>query len=248
MIKKLLVFIVAASALMSCLNGGYYTESFTEVATFEYSENYDEVFGPDSLYFDVEHGYGCGWHNLWFRHKVDKASKAFEGGFMLSHLAYPKSGDVSGLANNKYRANAKLDNTFNTYMVFEQSAAMPDSLMIFNFSQSANSIGTCIMKSCYVNNTVAAAQAIEEHFLPGDKMILKAKGYREGTETGVAEITLAEKSSVKDSIVYTWTPFDLSKLGTIDIVNFELVIPEGKDIPATVCIDNVMASITGQYN
>lgn len=30
-------------------------------------------------------------------------------------------------------------------------------------------------------------------------------------------------------------------------VDFELIIPQGRNIPATVCIDNVLASISAQY-
>ena len=62
-------------------------------------------------------------------------------------------------------------------------------------------------------------------------------------ETGRAEITLAERTSAVDSVMYNWTKFDLSNLKAVDMINFELVIPEGKAIPATVCMDDLMAQI-----
>ena len=166
---------------------------------------------------------------------------------MLSHLAYPKSGIVEGLANNKYRANDKTAKNANTYLVFEETGSMPATDIGFNFKQSANATGSCIMKSCSVNNTVATAEAVNQYFVAGDRLMLRATGYLEGKKTESAEIALAERFSDKDSIVYTWTTFDLSKLGSIDKVDFELLIPQGKNIPATVCIDNVIASISTQY-
>ena len=78
-------------------------------------------------------------------------------------------------------------------------------------------------------------------------MTLKATGYLNGTKTDSAEIMLAERVSGRDSIVSKWTTFDLSKLGSVDKVDFELIIPEGKDVPATVCIDEVLTSVTVQY-
>ena len=124
---------------------------------------------------------------------------------------------------------------------------MPATDSAFNFSQSANSIGSCIMTSCVVNNTVATAEAIDKNFVNGDRMLLRATGYLDGKKTDSAEVTLAERLSDRDSIVYTWTTFDLSKLGSIDKIDFELLIPQGRNIPATVCIDNVIASISTQY-
>jgi hypothetical protein len=132
-------------------------------------------------------------------------------------------------------------------MVFDQTESMPDNAVGFNFVNSATANGACIMSSCFVNNTVAVAQAVEKNFEVGDRMMLKATGYLGGKKTDSAEIVLAEKLAAKDSVMYTWTNFDLRKLGSVDKVDFELIIPEGKDIPATVCIDDFLASVTFQY-
>lgn len=247
MIKKLLLFVCAAAVAVSCLGDGGYTESRTIVATYEFTGDYSEIFGSDSLYVDTDYRIGIGWDYLVFYQKVNESTHDFEGGMMLSHLAYPKSGVVEGLPNNKYRVNAKTVTTANTYLVFEETGSMPATDIGFNFQQSANSTGSCIMKSCSVNNTVAVAKAVEENFVAGDRMLLRATGYLDGKKTDSAEIMLAERLSDRDSIVYTWTTFDLSKLGSIDKVDFELVIPQGRNIPATVCLDNVIASISTQY-
>ena len=209
--------------------------------------DYNEICGSDSLYVDTQYRVGVGWDYLIFFQNVNEATGNFEGGLILSHLNYPASGVVEGLANNKYRANDRNQKKDNTYLVLEQTDNMPENDMGFNFVKSASASGTCIMTSCMVNNTVAAAQAIEEKFVVGDRMTLRATGYLDGVKTDSAEIMLAEKLSNRDSIVYTWTVFDLSKLGSVDKVDFELDIPAGKDIPATVCIDNMLTSVTVQY-
>ena len=247
MIKKLLLFFVVAAMAVSCLGDGGYTESRTIIATFEFNMDYNEVCGSDSLYVDQQYRVGIGWDYLIFFQKVNEATGNFEGGLILSHLKYPASGVVEGLANNKYRANDKAQTKDNTYIVFEQTDNMPDNDMGFNFVKSATASGTCTMGACLVNNTVATAQAVVEKFAIGDRMTLKATGYLDGVKTDSAEIMLAERLSDKDSVVYTWTAFDLSKLGSVDKVDFELNIPAGMDIPATVCIDNVVASISTQY-
>ena len=247
MIKKLLLFFVVAIMAVSCLGEGGYTESRYVLATFEFSADYNKIFGEDSLYVDEEYKLGIGWDCLAFYQKVNESTKEFEGGMMLSHLAYPKSGVVEGLANNKYRVNAKTVTNANTYLVFEETGSMPENDIAFNFVQSANAIGSCIMTSCEVNNTVAVAEAVEKNFENGDRLLLRATGYLAGKKTDSAEIMLAERLSDRDSIVYTWTTFDLSRLGAIDKIDFELLIPQGRNIPATVCIDNVLASISAQY-
>ena len=247
MIKKLLLFFVVAATVVSCLGEGGYTESRSILATFEFNMDYNEICGSDSLYVDTQYRVGVGWDYLIFFQNVNEATGNFEGGLILSHLNYPASGVVEGLANNKYRANDRNQKKDNTYLVLEQTDNMPENEMGFNFVKSAAASGTCIMTSCMVNNTVAAAQAIEEKFVVGDRMTLRATGYLDGVKTDSAEIMLAEKLSNRDTIVYTWTVFDLSKLGSVDKVDFELDIPAGKDIPATVCIDNMLTSVTVQY-
>ena len=74
-------------------------------------------------------------------------------------------------------------------------------------------------------------------------MTLKAKGYLAGKPTGEAEIVLAERTTAKDSIMSAWTLFDLSKLGTIDDVDFEIESPRDLGIPLAFCIDDVKANI-----
>lgn len=246
--KKISVIIAVVIAAVSCLGPSNYSQSWTSIASFEYTSDQAELFGADSLYHDETQKLGIGWEYFAFYQNVDKASAEFKGGFMLSYLSPSSPEKAVGLQNNHYRVNSKsATKEQNTYIVFHQTEQMPEKDMAFTFIPSGTSTGMCIMSSCYVNNTVAVAKNVEETFVSGDKLMLKARGFLNGKETGAAEITLAEKTTSKDSIMYNWTQFDLSKLGAIDKVDFEIVGPEGKIEIPTVCIDNVIANISLTY-
>ena len=93
---------------------------------------------------------------------------------------------------------------------------------------------------------------MKEKFERGDKLTLKATGYLDKKETGSAEIALADytqndKSGVpKDSIVSVWTTFDLTKLGTVDEVKFEMQSGD-KEISKYFCLDDFLATISLEY-
>lgn len=247
--KRIILFLSILVATVSCLPESNFSQSGTIVATFDYTgESYTDIFSKDSLFYDSTNKVGIGWDMLAFYHKVDKQTSEFKGGFILSGLSIPSSGETAGLSNNKYRVNSKnTGSVINAFLVYDQTDDMPEHDLEFCFTPSANSTGNCVMKACFVNNTVAVADAVVEKFVQGDKLTLKATGYLAGKETGSAEIMLAEKTTAKDSIVSTWTEFDLSKLGSIDKVDFEILMPEGRDVPKTVCIDNVIATISLTY-
>lgn len=248
MYRKILLFIIAAIVAVSCLDNGSMTTSGTLLAHMESmgQYNYATLFGEDSLYFDnKEAKLGIRWDCVYFYHSIG-ADGGFQGGFLMSYLDKPAAG-VEDLPNNKYRVNcAAPENTYNTYLVYEQN---PDvtKMPTQDFSFGYASLGTCTMTSCLVNNTVALAQSAVEQLGLGEKIVLKATGYKDEAVTGTAEIVLVEKLSPKDSVMAHWTQFKLDNLKAVDKIDFQLVIPEGKDIPATVCIDDLMAQISISY-
>ena len=93
---------------------------------------------------------------------------------------------------------------------------------------------------------VEVTDSIKANFQLGDKMTLKAVGYLDDVETGSAEFTLAEYTAQKDSIVSTWTQFDLSKLGSVDKVELE-VMSTRENVPTNVCIDDVVSNVSVSY-
>ena len=249
MYKKIALFAITLFVAMSCLDGGSFTTSGNMVAEMEYTGRYDynTLFGADSLYFDSEGAkVGINWENMYFFYHSVSDDGAFQGGFLLSYLDKPKP-ETSELSNNKYRVNCAVpDNYINTYLVYEQN---PDDSKMpandFNFTMS--SFGTCSMVACRVNNTVALAEAAVQQLELGEKVLFRATGYKDGVKTGSSEIVLVEKLSPKDSVMSHWTQFKLDNLKAVDKIDFELVIPEGKDIPATVCVDEIVAQISISY-
>lgn len=238
--KRLLILFSMAAVVSSCLGGSSFSNSYPVQATFEYSDN---IFNADSLYYDTEEAQlGFSWDYLAFYHNVDNAE--FKGGFILSRLAIPESGITEGLKNNRYRANIK--GVTNKFAVFYQSDDMPQKHLEFLFSSSEIN-SSCTMSSVFVNNTVEVAEAVKTTFEPGYQLLLKATGYLKDNDavTGEAEIKLADITAEKDSIVSSWTAFDLSKLGSIDYVKFSIeTVPAGLDIPKAVCMDYLMANIS----
>ena len=249
MYKKILLLAIVVIAAVSCLEQGGTSTSGTLLAHMEVRDqyNYATLFGEDSLYFDNKVSkLGINWQELvFFYHSVSEEGD-FQGGFLMSYLDKPKTG-TEGLQNNKYRVNcAAPEKSINTYLVFEQNPDQ-DKMPKQDFSFAYASLGTCSMTSCQVNNTVALAQAAVDQLELGERVVFKATGYKNDAVTGSAEIVLVEKVSPKDSVMSHWTEFKLDNLKAVDKIDFELLIPEGKDIPATVCIDDLMAQISISY-
>ena len=243
--RKILASIVSMAALASCLGTSVYNDSYTAYATFEYADNYKNMFGTDSLYFETEYKVGFTWTNyLAFGHKINQESSEFEGGFLLSYLSVPESGKTELLDNNIFRANQTyIPPLKNTYLVFAKTESMPEKHFWFNYIQGEIK-GTCAPQFVRVNNTVEVISVLKEKFQDGDNMILKATGYLDGKSTGEAQIRLAEFSSSNDSIITNWTTFELSKLGVVDKIDFDFIMPEGSDVPQVVCMDDFTAGLT----
>ena len=241
-------------------------KSYTLVANFEYGFDYNEAFGTDSLLFDTTAGAGIGYMDLAFFHKLNEEKTEVLGGFLMSYQEMPKKAEEKEDDSENQEGEepapeepevVEVDNTYraylldpsksrNTYLVFRDSDQMPEHDMEFLQSE----YGTCVMESCNITNTMAVAQAIAQNFEKGDKLVVRATGYKDGVKTGSAEATLAEFSSQKDSIVSSWTVFNLSGLGAVNFVEFEMDVQSdnaaGK-IPTYFCLDNVKASINISY-
>lgn len=243
--KKYLALIITAVSIASCLGGSIYSDSYTSYATFEYADDYKNMFGTDSIYVETTYKMGFTWTNyLAFGHKLDKVSSEFEGGFLLSYLSVPESGNTELLDNNLYRANQTyIPPQKNTYLVFSKTDSMPEKQFWFNYIQGEIK-GTCAPQFVRVNNSVEVIQSLKDSFNDGDVMILKATGYLDDKPTGEAQVRLAEFTSAKDSIVTKWTTFDLSALGIVDKVQFDFLLPEGSQVPQVVCMDDFTANLS----
>lgn len=247
--KKIFVAILLGLALSSCLKDGEFSQTYPVYASFEYS---NVIFDKDSLYYKSELGNGIGWEFFGFYHNVDTTSWTFHGGALLScqegglynpadSVAMAKS-DSLVFAQDRYRVHMAKDIYENSYLVYYMN---PDSSLLpaHDIEFLAAKSGTSRAYQCYVNNTGYVAYKVAKTFEPGDKLTLKATGYLNGAKTGEASINLADFSAQKDSIVSTWTAFDLSKLELFDMIDFEVVSTK-KEVPAYFCMDYFVASVT----
>lgn len=239
--KRLLIILSAMALLSSCFDKGA-GRTYALVADFQYS---DISFRSDSTFINTNDAVGFGYDLLNFYHQLDVERIWFDGGFILSCQQIPASGVTDGLFNT-YRALVPKDwGVGNIYTVFYQNpdpALMPAHDIEFAFTED----GTCTMGGCYVTNTVEVADFVRENFVSGDKMIVKATGYMNGEKTGEAELALADFSAQKDSIVSTWTLFDLMKLGSVEYVDFE-IISSKPDVPGYFCMDHLVTNIVLEY-
>ena len=257
---KLVGAVVLAFALTSCLDSNY-SQSYSLIANFEYGNSVK--FRADSTYY-AEGAYAIGYNYLAFCHTLDQTTQEFQGGFRLSALegqirpskvedenseqttpSESLSGEEVVLLGNTWRVHAAP--AVNTYMVYHMNAYRPEYDIAFLVPTN----GTCLIKSCQVANTAAVAEEIAEKFERGDRLVLKATGYKDGKETKTVEINLADYTQndkagqPKDSIVSRWTTFDLSSLQLVDKVKFEM--ESTKNVQQYFCMDNMEADITLEY-
>lgn len=257
---KLVGAVVLAFALTSCLDSNY-SQSYSLIANFEYGNSVK--FRADSTYY-AEGAYAIGYNYFAFCHTLDQTTQEYQGGFRLSALegqirpvkvedesseqttpSESLSGEEVVLLGNTWRVHAAP--AVNTYMVYHMNAYRPEYDIAFLVPTN----GTCLIKSCQVANTAAVAEEIAEKFERGDRLVLKATGYKDGKETKTVEINLADYTQndkagqPKDSIVSRWTTLDLSSLQLVDKVKFEM--ESTKNVQQYFCMDNMEADITLEY-
>lgn len=243
--KRLFFILFSLMTVVSCLDDGSgMGQTYTTVADFEYGNAINYL--PDSTFFNTKQPEGFGYDVLNFCHQLDPTKSRVEGGFVLSCLEMPKSGNTSGLKNT-YRLYASEPEKYisNTYTVFYQNpepAFMPAHDIVFPLTAN----GTCKIVGFYVTNTAEVAEYVKENFEVGDNITLKATGYSGATNKGTVEMKLVDFTEKKDSIVSAWTPFELSSLGYIEFVDLEITSTK-PNTPAYFCMDMVVYSVELQY-
>ncbi len=236
MLKKFIFILTVAVCAASCMKDGVISSYTYQLgANFE---GYGLLNGTDSLYFEKQLGIGMAWHDVAFYHKVNENSGEFMGGFMLSNL---KSGGKE-TSMDRYRVNS---GNSSTYLVFYQNPSrsnMPEHAVGFLMPE----FGTCTMRYCYVNNTKEVVDAVKKSFVAGDTLAVKMTGYLAGKKTVEQKYILAAKSETKDSLVTKWSPINLSKFGSIEFIDIEMVSTNNA-IPKAFCMDDMNATISIAY-
>lgn len=255
--KKVLLFAAIAFSMVSCLDKGSFSQSYTADVTFEFSDLvYSKDFGEDSVYVcpnEDAQGFTYEPYPLIFGQK--QVGGELKGGFAMSYLKGEKDGQLTKEpnVNDAFRVHAAAGAPggvasalgSKTYAVFYDNpseAMMPQYDIEFGYKDN----GSCMPLACYVNNTTLVARKVREHFQDGDKLTLKAKGTKFDGSVSEVSIVLAEYTEAKDSVMYNWTVFDLSKLGTANFVDFE-VESTNPQVPGYFCLDGYLAAISVMF-
>lgn len=247
--KRILTFILAALSLSSCLDiDSGNRQQYTLIATYQYT---GVSFTSDSTFVNAKDTLGFSFDVLSFYHKLDPSLTQLDGGFLISCAEIPKSGNTDRLMNT-YRALTPVGySSGNIYTVYRQNpdkSLMPEYDVRFSPERADIVLKNklCKISGCYLTNTVEVADYVKANFKKGDKLVVKATGYLNGNKTGETEIALADFSEQKDSIVSIWTPFELTKLGSVDQVDFEITSTD-PNVPTYFCMDNMVAEIDLEY-
>ena len=242
--KRLFFILLSFVLVSSCLDDGSgMSQSYTNTANIQYTQI---SFFPDSTFFNTKTPEGFGFDVLNFYHLLDPGKIRVDGGFALSCLEMPLSGNTEGL-NNTYRyyqkdIKKKYSNIYTVYFQNEEDAFMPKHDIHFPYA----STGTCTLNGCFITNTVEVADYIRDNFETGDRMTLKITGYLNDKKTGETEFLLADFSAQKDSIVSKWTPVELEMLGNVEYVDFEITSTK-EGAPAYFCMDELTYSVQISY-
>lgn len=235
--KHLFALVSALLLLTSCFKDIKSEQKYTVMASFDYK---DATFNSDSLMFTTNETGGFAWNDLAFFHKLNDDDTRLEGGFALSKM-HGRTSAVSGVPVNQYRlycVGAEKDNIYTVFKQNEFPSLMPKAHIAFLNSM----YGTCNPVGMFIANSEKVVEQVKETFEDGDSLTVRAKGFLKDQPTGQVKINLAKFSASKDSIVSTWTPFELSKLGNIDRIDFE-VLSTKEGIDKIFCMDNFIANV-----
>lgn len=192
------------------------------------------------------------------------------GGFVLSRQVWQRPESQEKPETEKPKAEGGQEQEQKApgiYSVYGKSGANNSKTFLFfldngretrakhDISFKAGNVGTFTVTGANINNSAATILAITgesgtEFNLTGD-YTLTATGYLNGKKTASADFLLAGKGRGKvagtDSLVTSWKPFDLSKLGSIEHIDFTLSTPAGVTMQRTFCMDDFTGNVSISY-
>lgn len=282
--RYLVLFVVCAFGMVSCLKDSYFEATETPVATFTFTGEKDSLLILPSFMA----GYYYAFHSVLNEDKTE-----LKGGFACSQRRIWWNLDEQALGertsedyrnDNLYMTVFEKQNDINrtnpnSYAVFYNSGNMPEH--DFQFFLAQGYTGSMTPISCLVANTaftMARANGYdlkpeypeypEYEFkkavtvppaegeegtgtrLDGDFIRIVARGYKDGqatsTETKKAIYLVDYIDGQQDSVLTGWKPFDLSDLGDVDFIDFDIECSESIEeagFPIYFCMDNFAAKV-----
>ncbi len=241
---NIFVILTAAAVSVSCLNSVGFESKFQANVTL------DEF--TDTSEGDIFEGGKVCLDRSFLSQSILLCNKASEdntydfGGFALSKAT---SKDELEVQDERYAVNCESAASGTVFAVFHNNpdVELGQHIIFYDYQYQ---MSTCLPVSCMVNNTKTVAESIKKYNETHDTPLevkLTATGYTaSGTETGSADILLAgpgKTGEARDSIVSSWTVFELKKLGDIDYIKFDIEFSDQVSIPELFCMDNFVADV-----
>lgn len=256
--KKILVCIIAAFLAVSCFKDAGFETNYTLDISFDGIEGLITEYGSDKEDSTaILPMFGIGPLVFFNSIGMDEGVVVndIDGGWTLSMRRQPASSlfDAEGneipeqvaLVTPHCAADTAQARGVNSYAVFHQlDSDMPEHDI--EFTQAG--YGTCTPSRLYLTNTTAVARYFmaKDRAVPGDHLTVTVTGYLGDTQTGKAKFELAYCSEAKDSVMLGWRPLDISALGSVQYIDFEIdsqfSAAEGEDLDY-FCLDGLSASV-----
>ena len=225
----------------SCLDDAGYEANYTLVANFDGAEKMIEEYGDpaDSTVAIPMFAFGpVGFYNsIEAEEDGTVITDGKEGGWHISQKRFPADALFDGNGDEIAEQIEKLT----PYSVADTAGK----------TTTESAYGTCSPSYVYLNNTTAVARYFmtKGKAQEGDYLKVKVTGYMGGQETSSKEFLLAEKTMdpSKDSLMLGWRALDISSLGSVQYVDFDIdahFASAGPDEDLNwFCMDNFIASV-----
>lgn len=245
---KIMIAATAAILVFSCGKIKNYKGDDQIAATFAYSRDVmPDYFYTDSVYVDGEFAYS---EILVFCNNATDLTP-WSGGCGLSIGA-----DTTVLTNviYPYRVwgvrSVQGDNIYAFWHDAENESLMPEHDFITDiyFGDDDSYI---IPQFVYVKNTQQVVNEVRyglnigTPFQEGDYITLSFKGFFRDKGTGTVSVNLADFKTYRDSVMTVWTPIDLTSLGKVDAIDFE--ITSNRPVSKDFCFDNLVVNTHIEY-
>ena len=218
---------------------------FEPESEYEWDDFVDAWFnrGKDTVFVYPSMRFGP----VYFFAKLDDQD-AFQGGMSLCR---GKDADASPEREPSYFAvyDENVGNQrSHAYAVFHQASAsrMPEHFIQIYIPNTESSCGA---ESMYVHNVQAVVQAVQHGvglaggpFQTDDYLLLTVTGKRGTSVTGTKEVKLVDGTS----FIKEWTKVDITDLGSVDTIDFELTSSR-QDLPLYCCLDDLMVHYVEIY-
>ena len=238
-----LIMLALVSVLASsCLSSSGSKSDYVLQANFDVYSNeqvFSQYFNSDSIYFSKQ----ILTDNYSYLNSVYE-EPVFSGGFCLSAKRDSLNTNKTDISDYSSAGSDAGYNDSDIYAVYIQNA-IPD--YGWQIDLSGFDVYTCNIVGFLINNVSKTIKAIEDNPLQeGDYMTVTVTGYLNEAEVEYVSVDLVKNTSMTKTVVTSWTEVDLSSIGNIDALRFE-VETNRDDFPKSFCLDNLTAQVHVEY-